>query len=180
MTAPRVDEVRYDLSALDAAERFAILNYLEGSDISRQFEDGVLTIGRADEAAVDQIIEEAEEWGEQEREYRQQAATVLAGGASPDEMRCGGFDVEYCGNSPAAELVLRRLVGQVIVGTSYNLQLVLCDSCGEKAFKDFQKQTAIKGWLGLRTAITNPVVMATNLKNRKRHRQALSVGDADG
>lgn len=179
MTAPRVDEVRYDLSALDAAERVAIINDLEDSDTSHQFEDGVLTIGRADEAAVDQIIEEAEEWGEQQREYRQQAATVLAGGASPDQMRCGGFDVEYCGNSPAAELVLRRLGGLVIVWTSYNLQLVLCDSCGEKAFKDFQKQTAIKGWFSP-ISFTNPVVMSANFRNRKRHRQALGVGDVDG
>ncbi|SVD92238.1 uncharacterized protein METZ01_LOCUS445092, partial [marine metagenome] len=50
-----------DLSALDAVERVVIINDLEDSDISHQFEDGVLTIGRGDEAAVDQIIEEAEE-----------------------------------------------------------------------------------------------------------------------
>ena len=179
MTGSRVDEVRYDLSALDAAERLVIIGELEESDISHQFEDGVLTVGRADEAAVDQIIEEAEEWGEQQREYRQQAATVLAGGASPDQMRCGGFDVEYCGNSPAAEPILRRLGGLVIVWTSYNLQLVLCDSCGEKAFKDFQKQTATKGWFNP-ISFTNPVVMATNARNRKRHRQALGGGGVDG
>ena len=180
MTAPRVDEVRYDLSALDAAERVVIINDLEESDINHQFEDGVLTIGRGDEAAVDQIIEEAEEWGEQQREYRQQADTVLAGGASPDQARCEGFDVEYCGNSPAAVLVLRRQVGQVIMSTNYQVQLALCDACGEKAFKDFQKQTAIKGWLGIRSAAMNPVVMVANLKNRQKHRKALGGASTDG
>ena len=36
--------IRYDLSALDAAERFAIIGNLDESNISYQFDDGVLTV----------------------------------------------------------------------------------------------------------------------------------------
>ena len=172
--------VRYDLSALDAAERFAIIGNLDESNISYQFDDGVLAVGCADEASVDQIVAEAEEWGAQQREFRQQADTVIAGEARPDQMRCEGFDVDYCGNSPAAKIVLRRQVGQLIVHTSYQTELVLCDKCGKIAFDHFQKQTAIKGWLVIRSAVTNPVVMATNVKNRNVHRQTLQEGRTDG
>ena len=172
--------VRYDLSALDAAERFAIIGNLDELNISYQFDDGVLAVGCADEASVDQIVAEAEEWGAQQREFRQQADTVIAGEARPDQMRCEGFDVDYCGNSPAAKIVLRRQTGQVIVQTSYQSELVLCDECGEKAFKYFQKQTAVKGWLGIRSAATNPILLATNAKHRKKHRQDLRGESTDG
>ena len=40
--------VRYDLSALDAIERMMILDEIKESDISHQFDDGVLTVGRVD------------------------------------------------------------------------------------------------------------------------------------
>ena len=180
MVDPNEASVRYDLSELDAAERLMIIAELEEAEISHNYEDQILAVARDAEASVDEIIEEAEAWGDQQREFRQQADTVLAGGGGPDQARCEGFDIEYCGNSPAAVLVLRRQVGQVIVSTHYQAQLVLCDSCGEKAFKDFQKQTAVKGWLGIRSAAMNPVVMAANVKHRKRHRQALLGGSADG
>mgnify|MGYP006191219315 FL=1 len=185
MTAPRVDEVRYDLSALDPAERFGITSDLEDAGIT--FEDfepdvWVITVSRSDEALVDQIIEKNEEWGRHMRGYSEHAEVGVAAGpgASPNQKRCEGFDVEYCGNSPAETIVLRRVVGQVIVQTSYQVQLVLCDACGEKAFKSFQKQTAAKGWLSTLSVVTNPVVIATNLKNRKNHRRALLAGGDNG
>ena len=180
MVDPNGSSVRYDLSELDAAERLMIIAEIEEAEISHSFEDQVLTVARDAEVSVDEIIENVEAWGEEQREFRQQADTVIAGGARPDQVVCEGFDVEYCGNSPAATIVLRRQVGQVIVQTNYQAELVLCDECGEKAFKDFQKQTAVKGWLGIRSAAMNPVVMATNAKNRKRHRQALQGGGANG
>tara|TARA_B100002003_G_C13771624_1_gene382746 strand:- start:16 stop:543 length:528 start_codon:yes stop_codon:yes gene_type:complete len=167
--------VRYDLSDLDAAERLMILGEIEGSQISHQFEDGVLSVGHVDEASVDQIIEMWEAWGEQEREFREHADAAIASDARPDQMRC-----EQCGNSPAARLVLRRHVGLVIMRTFHQLQLVLCDSCGEIAYKDFQKQAATKGWLGITSAVSNPVVMATNAKNRKKHHQALQGRGVNG
>jgi hypothetical protein len=47
-------------------------------------------------------------------------------------------------------------------------------------FKDFQKQTAIKGWLGIWSVVSNPVVMATNAKNRRKHRKVLQGGGTHG
>jgi|TARA_B100000315_G_C14479433_1_gene542195 hypothetical protein len=167
--------VRYDLSALDAIERMMILDEIKESDISHQFDDGVLTVGRVDEASVDQIIATWEAWGEEQREFREHVDTAIEPGAQPDDVGC-----EHCGNSPAAEIVLRRQVGQVIVRTSYQVQLVLCDGCGEMVFKDFQKQTAIKGWLGIWSVVSNPVVMATNAKNRRKHRKVLQGGGTHG
>ena len=167
--------MRYDLSTLDAAERLMILGEIEGSQISHQFEDGVLSVGQVDETSVDQIIETWEAWGDQEREFRDHALTAIAPDARPDQMRC-----EQCANSPAARLVLRRHVGLLLMQTFHQIQLVLCDECGEAAYKDVQKQAATKGWFGITAAASNPVAMATNRKNREKHHQALQGRGING
>ncbi len=74
--------MRYDLSALDAIERMMILDEIKESDISHQFDDGVLTVGRVDEASVDQIIATWEAWGEEQREFREHVDTAI----EPDEI----------------------------------------------------------------------------------------------
>lgn len=167
--------LRYDFSELDAIVRTMVITSLEEAKITHEFEDDILSVGRNDEADVDEIITAWEEWGEQQREMRTHSENALAPTAKPGDKRC-----ELCSSSPAALITLRRQVGMVIVRSHYQSQLVLCDACGSALTKEFQKQTALKGWTGVLAAMTNPFVLASNARQRSKHRNALEGGDANG
>lgn len=167
--------LRYDFSELDAIVRTMVITSLEEAEIAHEFEDDILSVGRKDEADVDEIITTWEDWGEQQREMRTHGEQAIAPGATPGEKRC-----ELCSSSPAALITLRRQVGMIIVRSHYQSQLVLCDACGSALTKEFQKQTALKGWTGVLAAMTNPFVLASNARQRSKHRQALEGGDTNG
>jgi hypothetical protein len=83
---------------------------------------------------------------------------------------------ELCGARPAAEITLRRLTGAVILFSSYRSNPILCASCGELATTEMQKQTLTKGWWSATAAVLNPVVVATNSNNKRKHQKRLRNG----
>ena len=91
MTDANEAVIRYDLSALDPAERFGITSDLEDAGVT--FEDfepdvWVITVSRSDEALVDQIIEKNEEWGRHMRGYSEHAEVGVAVAAWDEVQAC--------------------------------------------------------------------------------------------
>lgn len=162
-------QVKYDIGELDPLERSALREVLTARGIRFQLTDSVLLVYAEDEATVDGLLAALEQVGE---ELRQEAAAAR----SVPARAVGGRVCELCGRGPAAPLVLRRQVGMIVVASTHTVDAVLCDSCAQAATRSFQKQTAIKGWTGVRSALTNPVVIATNARNRKKHRDQLRGG----
>jgi hypothetical protein len=160
------EKIRYDISGLEPAERKLILESLVSGEIVHSVDGLVLTVDRKSEADVDAIIEVWEQWGEEARRSASLQKRVSSGDLSARVC-------ELCGNMPAASITLRRQVGMVIMRTHYQSDLVLCDPCGQAVTKEFQKQTALKGWTGVYSAMTNPFVIAANSKNRRRHKNEL-------
>ncbi len=163
--------VRYDLSKLSPAVRKMIFESLDeakinfeisGSDPSKD----PMVVSKQSEERVDQIITFWEEWGDEMVTDAKRAEAAQQGDLN-------ATICELCGNSPAAEIVLRRTVGMVLVMSNYQAQLVLCETCGESATKEFQKQTALKGWTSLYSAALNPFYIAGNAKNRRKHKRTL-------
>ncbi len=163
--------VRYDLSKLSPAVRKMIFESLDeakinfeisGSDPSKD----PMVVSKQSEERVDQIITFWEEWGDEMVTDAKRAEAAQQGDLN-------ATICELCGKSPAAEIVLRRTVGMVLVMSNYQAQLVLCETCGESATKEFQKQTALKGWTSLYSAALNPFYIAGNAKNRRKHKRTL-------
>ena len=157
--------VKYDVSKLDPLERSALREVLTEKGIRFQLNLGLLIVYPDDEAVVDENLAKVEKVGS---ELRAQALAAPTSGRISSGIGC-----QICGRTPAAPIVLRRQVGMVIVATTHTIDAVLCDQCAQAATRDFQKQTAIKGWTGVRSALTNPIVIATNARNRKKHRNQL-------
>jgi hypothetical protein len=82
---------------------------------------------------------------------------------------------EICGNTPAAEIKLKRNVGLVVAHRKITARAVLCATCAEKATKEFQRETLIKGWTSPRSALSNPGTTAANAIRKKRHEKRLSA-----
>jgi hypothetical protein len=80
---------------------------------------------------------------------------------------------EVCGSQPAAQIVLRQLTGLVVVMSSMQYNPVLCAPCGEIASRESQRQTLAKGWWSVGSAVLNPIVLAANSRNRRKHRNNL-------
>ena len=164
-------KVRYDMSELDAVVRKMIFTSLEEAQIDFEIKGtdpsiDPLEINKQNEDQVDEIIAEWEDWGDQMQSDAQRAHQAQQGDLN-------STTCELCGDSPAAEIVLRRTVGMVVVMSNYQTQLVLCESCGESATKEFQKQTALKGWTSLYSAALNALYIAGNAKNRRQHKKTL-------
>tara|TARA_X000001036_G_scaffold308015_1_gene286668 strand:+ start:213 stop:911 length:699 start_codon:yes stop_codon:yes gene_type:complete len=163
--------IRYDLSELDAVVRKMIFTSLEEAQIDFEIagtdpSKDPMEINKQNEDQVDEIIAEWEDWGDRMSSDAQRAQLAQQGDLN-------STTCELCGDSPAAEIVLRRTVGMVLVMSNYQSQLVLCESCGESATKEFQKQTALKGWTSLYSAALNPFYIASNAKNRRKHKKTL-------
>ena len=71
---------------------------------------------------------------------------------------------------------LRQLTGAVILFSSYRSNPILCASCGELATAEMQKQTLTKGWWSATAAVLNPVVVASNSNNKRKHQKRLRNG----
>ena len=167
--------LRYDCSELDAVIRKLIINSLEDAEIAFEFDNNILSVDGQYETVVDDVIATWEAWGEEQRALQAQGKRALRPDAQPGERFC-----ENCGSSPAAPIRLRRQVGLVFVRTFYQSQLVLCDSCGQALTKEFQKQTALKGWTGVVSAMINPFMLAANARQRSKHRQTLKDSGENG
>jgi hypothetical protein len=158
--------VKYNLSTVEPAVRVGVSRELTTLGLLFNLHDGVLSIADADEVAVDAIIAKHERIEEVLESMQQDAKSIKDGISMPS--------CEFCGRQPAAFLELRRQVGMVIVMSTYRSQILACGDCADAAYREFQKQTAIKGWTGVRSALMNPVVLASNANAIKKHRDEIT------
>lgn len=158
--------INYDLSEIGAASREQIEAKLTQEKILYLLDGNRLSVDKSDEIAVDRIISASERIEEFFEATQSEARAVRDGVA--------GRSCELCGSRPAAALSLRRQVGMVVLMRQYEVDAVLCSACGERAYVDFQKQTAIKGWTGVRSALMNPVMLSANAVNIRRHREQIN------
>lgn len=158
--------VKYNLSTVEPAVRVGVSRELTALGVLFNLHDGVLSVSDADEEVVDAVIAKHEQIEEVLESMQQTAKGVRAGTMSPN--------CEICGRQPAALLELRRQVGMVVVMTTYRSENIVCGDCANAAYKEFQQQTAIKGWTGVHSALMNPVVLATNAKAIKKHRDEIA------
>jgi len=155
------DKASYDLSDYSAVERQMVRNVLNESRIAYDLTEMTLTVEKSKEFQVDAVLRGIELLTSSINDSLEEVDEIF-------EPSC-----DFCGNRPAAPLTVRRQVGLVIIGTTYTADNILCNDCGRTMTIEYQKQTAIKGWTGIRSALMNPVVIATNARNRRRHQQEL-------
>lgn len=165
MTKP----VRYDLSGLEPAERAMVASALEEADIIHAIDDSVLSVARACETDVDEILALVEEWGKQARAQSVRANAVIDGSTDPNDLDC-----ENCGDSPAASIVLRTFRGMVLVNAHGQLERILCSSCAELVCKEIQKGNLKKGWTSVTGLWMNPIILSTNQSKLAAHRHKLT------
>ena len=164
--------VKYDLSSVEPSVRVGISRELNELGILFNLNNGTLSVADEDEEAVDEVVARHEVLDEILEEIQQEAIDVRDGVLAPS--------CELCGNRPAAPLTLRRQVGMIVVMSTYRGEFMACGPCGELAYKEFQKQTAIKGWTGVKSALMNPVVIGTNAAAIKKHRDAIAAHNQRG
>jgi hypothetical protein len=68
-----------------------------------------------------------------------------------------------CGRGPAADLVIRRHVGMLVMLKFVKLRVPLCRDCGMRFATDYTKRTAVQGWWGVISFFVNWFCLATNL-----------------
>jgi hypothetical protein len=68
-----------------------------------------------------------------------------------------------CGRGPAANLVIRRHVGMIVVQRFIKLRAPLCRDCGIEMTKDYTTHTLIEGWWGFISFFANWFCLAGNL-----------------
>jgi hypothetical protein len=164
--------IRYDLSELAPAARVGITRHLDELGMMYNLREHILSVSDKDEVTVDAVISRFERMEEALEQLQSDARQVFAGAST--------FPCEVCGSRPAAPLELRRQVGLVVVLQTYTAESILCSFCAELAYKDFQKQTAVKGWTGVRSALMNPVILVSNANNIKKHREEISRLKSEG
>ena len=158
--------VKYNLSTVEPAVRVGVSRELTALGVLFNLHDGVLSVSDADEEVVDAVIAKHEQIEEVLESMQQDAKSIKDGISTPS--------CEFCGQQPAAFLELRRQVGMVIVMSTYRSEILACGECAEAAYREFQKQTAIKGWTGVRSALMNPLVLASNVSAIKKHRDEIT------
>lgn len=158
--------VRYDLGDLPPAARLGIAKQLDSLGILYNLHNNVLTVADHEENRVDDVISRQE----QIEKFFEQTEAEARAEASGDLTR----PCELCGGRPAAMLSIRRQVGLVLVMRTYSADAMVCGKCGDEIYRTFQKQTAVKGWTGVRSALFNPVIIATNANNIRKHREEIS------
>lgn len=160
---------RYDVSEMLPLERSRLKDRLTEAGIEFSIAELVLSIDHKDEEQTDLILVEVEEFGLRLREEFSRDARAREGDVQ-------ALSCEVCGESPAAEINLRRMVGMVVITETFNYSAILCDGCAAAATSSAQQQTAIKGWTSLTSAAMNPFVIAGNARSRRNHRRKLQGG----
>lgn len=157
--------IRYDLSGLDPAVRVEVMREVNRRGILNTYIDHVLSVAEEFEAAVDEIVTIEELRAESQKESEEYYHRLQSGAEAAS--------CEKCGRAPAAQLILRRQVGMVVLSKTETFENYLCRQCGETLRRWVQKQSALKGWTGVRSALMNPVVMGVNERNYARFLQTL-------
>ena len=67
-----------------------------------------------------------------------------------------------CGRGPAAELVIRRHVGMLVLQRFFKVKARLCRDCGRKLVKDYTARTLVQGWWGYISFFVNWFCLAAN------------------
>lgn len=157
--------IRYDISELDPLVITALVHDLNVGQIEFTLDDNVLSVPKSQELQVDAHIARNEAAVNEIESIQQNARLEKSGQQSPS--------CEICGERPAAPIDLRRQVGMVVVMRQYSATAVLCERCAHKAYAEFQKSTALKGWTGIKSALMNPVVIGANAVNKRRHKDKI-------
>ena len=160
-------QLRYDFSELDDLVATAVRHDLEvdGIDYFYDTETKILTVLKEHENRVDEHISFNESYVRESDEAQHRSRLEKTGNASPI--------CELCGTSPAAPIELRRQVALVVVRQTYRAEAILCESCARTAYAKFQKSTALKGWTGVLSALTNPLLIGSNVVNKQKHKNRL-------
>ncbi len=164
-TNSRSAEIKYDVSNLHSLEIQFLISKLRDRDVHFTIDEMVLHIPRHHEHAVDDALEESATELQLLESNQTELRLIKQGIQSP---YC-----QICGQTPAAQIDLRRQVGMVVLMKTYTSEMTLCSSCADDAYRQFQKSTAIKGWTGIRSALMNPIVIGTNAVNKSKHRKIL-------
>jgi hypothetical protein len=158
--------MKYDVSQYTPLERELLRQHLNEESIEFELSEGILVVDDSSEDLVDAALVMVEQIGNAIAEEIALEEQALRGDSG--SRRC-----ENCGQTPAAQINLRREVGMVLVGSTINLSAVLCDRCADALTKEMQKQTAIKGWTSPASLVMNPFVIAGNARSRRKHRREL-------
>lgn len=159
--------ITYDISGLEPIERVMLKELLTADGVEFRGNDVMLVVPIEAEAIADGRVAYVERYAAVLADVSENAQRVREGDTSA--ARC-----EACGSSPAAPIRLRRQTGMIVVRTMHSLEAVLCDACAAAATKRFQTETAVKGWTGVVSALSNPVVIASNANNRRKHKKNLN------
>lgn len=149
--------IRYDLNELEPATRQGIAKQVQSRGIPHTLIDGVLAVPEEFEQIADSIVESNERSTHAIQEIQALSRSIDGGSHA--------YACERCGSYPAAFLRLRRQVGMVIVMKTETIEGHYCLECGRAIRSWIQKQNAMKGWTGVKSALMNPVVISTNEKS---------------
>lgn len=67
-----------------------------------------------------------------------------------------------CGRGPAAELVIRRHVGMLVLQRFVKIKAHLCRDCGRRVVKQYTGRTLVQGWWGMISFFANWFCIAGN------------------
>ena len=148
--------IRYDLNDLEPAVRRGIVNQVQSRGVPHSFVGGVLSVPDEFEALTDSIVESNERSGRTVQEVQNISRSIDQG--------THAYECDRCGAQPAGFLRLRRQVGMVVVMKTETVEGHFCLGCGRSMRAWIQKQNAMKGWTGVKSALMNPVVISTNEK----------------
>ena len=157
--------IHYDLNDVDPVIRVTVLRQVQSRGIPNTVDANVLSVPDEFEAIIDHLISSAERQGDSYQTFETTVREIDAGART---MPC-----DRCGAEPAAPLRLRRQVGMVVVMKTETLEGVFCLPCGLQFKKWVQKQNALKGWTGVKSAVMNPVVLSSNEKEYRTFLQTI-------
>ncbi len=73
-----------------------------------------------------------------------------------------GESCRMCGRGPAAELVIRRHVGMLVLQRFVKVRVHLCRDCGRRVVKQYTGLTVVQGWWGAISFFANWFCLAGN------------------
>lgn len=132
----------------------SVVKEVQNRGIPYSYEEMILSVDQLFEVIVDHVVQKAEKSGDIAKRQQGIARAIL--------LNEGDSPCEECGQVPAALLRQRLQVGLLIISKTDSIEAHLCVDCGAALRREVRKQNLIKGWIGLRSATMNPVIMATN------------------
>ena len=116
------------------------------------------------------LDERGEELYEQRRSFEERVEKIVETQRERSQYRTRCSE---CGESPAAEIMLRQQVGMVIFHRVQYETAMLCDSCARNATRKTHEKNAVLGWTSARSLVTNPFTFGYNARQRSKHKKTL-------